>query len=63
MAYPEIVDYELLEELLQDEKNEGETSIDVLEVAGSDVKWYRNQNEIALDEILSRTSDATLRVL
>jgi hypothetical protein len=27
------------------------------------VKWYRNQNEIALDEILSRTSDATLRVL
>lgn len=63
MAYQEIVDYELLEKLLQDEKNDGETLIDVLEVAGSDVKWYENQNEIALDEILSRTSNAILRVL
>ena len=63
MDHPAIVDFELLKKLLTDEKNEGRTSIDVLEVRESDVQFHESLDETELDEILSRTSDAFLRVL
>jgi hypothetical protein len=63
MTSPEIVDHELLEKLLRDKKNDGQTAVDIVEIMGSNVRWYRNLNESTLDEIISRTSEATLRVL
>lgn len=53
MIYPELEHYDELDQLLEDKQHENETIVDVFEVNDGMPTWYRELDELALDELLS----------